>query len=649
MPNTFPRHWRLFATITNILLNLSIVLSLTSPLLFLPPIPEAEAQTTQLAFPTAEGFGRFSKGGRGGYVCHVNTLAQNSTGSKISGTPHHQGSFRYCTNLTGERTIVFDRGGTIDLSSGSRIEITNPNVTVAGQTAPGNQGIQIIGEDFNVWANHAILRYLRIRPGSDVKGPSSTGALDLGLANNIIADHMSLSWATDENAEVSNGQDITIQWSILSEGVGCPPDSNCNSSGYGLLATGSETNRVTLHHNLFAHNKDRSPRITGGQKTQLVNNVAYNVQAVATSIGANSTPLEVNIVGNYYKRYSDAPCKLFGGANVNNIYTTDSSVYLKGNVSPGDPNYRPDNTYPEDAICDHRQGPPYITIVNTPFNYPALPSETDAFTAYNQVRNQAGATIPARDDVDTRIVNDVTNGTGNYITDPSQVGGFLTFTTVDRPPGYDSDYDGIPNQWELDCSSALGGLSPTNSSDGAQIVSSTGYSKLEHFLNELAGDYAAGSCGGLGGGTTTFTPGPCSLYPAGSANFSPYGLHWDWTSQQKELLLKATCQTDSTTLDIGNGREVGSGANAAGLTYVYHQGYWNTGSGAWTPYSLQCSGTDKTKIVNAWCKGSAQASLPATAKWFVAYSCIWTGTKWQCGCSDSTCATTYWQVQGINR
>jgi hypothetical protein len=143
--------------------------------------------------------------------------------------------------------------------------------------------------------------------------------------------------------------------------------------------------------------------------------------------------------------------------------------------------------------------------------------------------------------------------------------------------------------------------------------------------------------------------GPCSLYPAGSANFSPYGLHWDWSTQQRELLLKATCLTDSTTIDIGNGRESVSSTNQAGLTYVYHQAYHNTGSGGWQPFSLQCSGNDKTKIVNQWCKGSATASLPATARWFVAYTCIWSGSKWQCGCSDSSCATRFWQVQGVKR
>ena len=141
----------------------------------------------------------------------------------------------------------------------------------------------------------------------------------------------------------------------------------------------------------------------------------------------------------------------------------------------------------------------------------------------------------------------------------------------------------------------------------------------------------------------------CSLYPSGSAGFTPYGLHWDWTSQQRELLLKATCEADETVLDIGNGRETGTGTNQAGLTYVYHTGYWNTGTGAWTPYSLTCSGNDKNKVASAWCKGSAQASVSPTARWFVAYTCIWTGTKWQCGCSDSTCATSYWQVQGVGR
>jgi hypothetical protein len=140
----------------------------------------------------------------------------------------------------------------------------------------------------------------------------------------------------------------------------------------------------------------------------------------------------------------------------------------------------------------------------------------------------------------------------------------------------------------------------------------------------------------------------CSLYDSEVLSYNPYGLHWDWTTTQKDLLLKATCSSSSTTVDIGNGRETGSGSSMAGLTYVYHQGYYSTGSG-WLPYALQCSGTDKTKIVGIWCKGSATASLPSNTKWFAGYTCIWTGSKWQCGCSDSTCATSYWQVQGIRR
>ena len=196
------------------------------------------------------------------------------------------------------------------------------------------------------------------------------------------------------------------------------------------------------------------------------------------------------------------------------------------------------------------------------------------------------------------------------------------------------------------CGSAPSGITFTNNRlNQPQSACDAEVARITNELKSLPGAGSGFPAGGIG----TFTPGPCSLYPSGSANFSPYGLHWDWSTAQKALMLQATCETDSTTLNIGNGRETGSGATVVGLTYVYHQGYWNTGSGNWTPYSLNCSGNDKTKVANAWCKGSATASVPQSARWFVAYTCIWTGSKWQCGCSDSTCATSFWQVQGINR
>jgi hypothetical protein len=213
----------------------------------------------------------------------------------------------------------------------------------------------------------------------------------------------------------------------------------------------------------------------------------------------------------------------------------------------------------------------------------------------------------------------------------------------------------------IDWTGAIG--YPGNDGTQAKIGIYRGNQSQEHvaYFDEIRfGDNYASVDPGGGGQTVTpntqntnppFTQtGPCSLYPSGIASFSPYGLNWDWTSAQRELLLKATCEADRTDIALGNGREAGTGATKAGLTYVYHQGYWNDGS-AWnqTPYSAQCSGTDKTKVAGVWCKGSATASIPPSAKWFVGYTCIWSGTKWECGCTDTQCSSKYWQVQGVKR
>jgi hypothetical protein len=146
----------------------------------------------------------------------------------------------------------------------------------------------------------------------------------------------------------------------------------------------------------------------------------------------------------------------------------------------------------------------------------------------------------------------------------------------------------------------------------------------------------------------TSTTGPCSLYTSGTRVASPYGLPWNPLNAQREMLLSVTCNTNDLIIQTGNGNETGQGANLQGLTYVYDKGYYHDGSqsGAWTPYNLQCAGTDKTKIANSWCKGLAQATVPKSAKLVVGYTCIWSGVQWQCGCTDSQCSSSYWQIQG---
>lgn len=453
----------------------------------------------QPAFPTAEGWGRFAAGGRGdgtdGFVCHVNTLSAASTGALIGGTLHHAGSLRYCWGLSGPRTIVFDVGGTID-HTGNKDDVTNGGFTMAGQTAPGVDGVQVIGADTNMLDGDIIIRHMRFRPGSGVSNPDIAEALAIHDAN-FIVDHSSFSWGTDEVTEIYNTTplnttDGTFQWCIISEGLQNSTHSEQNRA-YGMISTGST--RITIFHNLFAHNKDRNP-IVGEGDWQYVNNVCYNCGRGFIAQTSFSAPLFANIIANYFKPGSN-------GGNTNLVALRDgelqsgvSQIYVNGNIHP---TIRANNTLAEDLVVFRGGNGAQITINGSPFSFPSL-SVTDAFDAYDDVLANAGAQKPARDVVDARIVDDVVNSTGVWIDDPSDVGGFPTFAA--GTPATDTDSDGVPDTWETLCGSTLGGLSLSDSTDGNDIISGVdsavnGYSKLEVYLNELAGDYPLNSCGGL--------------------------------------------------------------------------------------------------------------------------------------------------------
>lgn len=259
--------------------------------ILMPGISSAETISQREAFPGAEGFGRMTTGGRGGTVYHVTTLEDNS----------EPGSFRYAVEKSGTRTIVFDVSGTIFLKSD--LNLRNGNVTIAGQTAPGD-GICIADYAFAIKASNVIIRFMRFRPGNrnvngggDADGADGLGALD---QSNIIVDHCSVSWSIDECLSFSGTKNTTVQWCIVSQSLANAGHSK-GAHGYGGNWGGSG---ASYHHNLMAHHASRTPRLGPRPTTQLDermdmrNNVIYNFGGNGCYGGEG---MNVNIVNNYYK------------------------------------------------------------------------------------------------------------------------------------------------------------------------------------------------------------------------------------------------------------------------------------------------------------------------------------------------------------
>lgn len=418
------------------------------------------------AFPGAEGFGALATGGRGGRVLFVTNL--NDSGA---------GSLREALQATGARTVVFRTGGTIELYS--PLEIENPDVTIAGQTAPGD-GITLKNHPsnddvtLNIATSNVILRYLRVRTGPSAQKSSSLDSVRIAdndrEVRNVIIDHCSFSWGVDEVLSVGyDASDVTVQWTIVSEGLHNSSHSK-GSHSKGVLI-GEQSTRISLHHNLIAHNDGRNPRLQGGG-VDVVNNVVYN--AGGTPIRAdddhNRTVASFNFSGNTFKAGPDSrwstEIKL---RKENGLPVTG---FVQGNIGPN----RPVDTLPQEAIVDSESRE---FLVGTRHAFP-LVSTTAADQAYDEVLAGVGCTFPARDSVDVRVVAEVSTGTGSIIDDPSDVGGWPILRPGVAP--IDQDNDGVPDAVEMQ-----NGWDSNNPSDSQQDSNGNGYTNLEEYLNSLVG------------------------------------------------------------------------------------------------------------------------------------------------------------------
>ena len=258
---------------------------------------EPEPITPVLAFPGAEGGGSLTNGGRGGVVIHVTTLEDSR--DKETGQPT-VGTLRRAVQMDGTRTIVFDVSGTIQLSK--QLDITSGNVTIAGQTAPGD-GICIAGYPVVVKASNVIIRFMRFRMGDQNKVEGD--ALSINDHKNIIIDHCSFSWSTDECVSCYGNTDFTLQYCFITESLRRSVHVKGNH-GYGGIWGGTN---ATFHHNLLAHHDSRNPRFDHSYvnnkcfgPVDYVNNVVYNWGGNSTYGGEGyDQARKINMVNNYYK------------------------------------------------------------------------------------------------------------------------------------------------------------------------------------------------------------------------------------------------------------------------------------------------------------------------------------------------------------
>ncbi|WP_025864898.1 hypothetical protein [Prolixibacter bellariivorans] len=425
----------------------------------------------QLAFPGAEGFGAYSKGGRGGKVLYVTNL--NDSGP---------GSLRWAVEQKGARTIVFGVSGTIDLKD--RLRIKNPDITIAGQTAPGD-GICLKGGTLQILTHDVIIRYIRVRLGDGTYGIGSKqgkDAIGVSAGKDIIIDHCSASWSLDEDLSVAthkpNLTNVTVQWCFITEGL------NPDNHGFGSLIRGTGGAKYSYLHNLYANNRGRNPRPGNynshpyykdpkGLLLDFRNNVIYNWGGGHAGYNADSISVtRLNFVDNF----------LIPGVNseLNGIaYSTGSPynrAYFAGNYYNGK---LPENqwslvkfrkSWADKEIRAYKQDKPFET---------GLVKKEDAETAYRRVLKTGGAILPKRDLVDRRIVNDVRNRTGKIIKSQNDVGGWPKLLSATAP--VDTDQDGMPDKWEL-----KHGLNPNNTADGNK-VGKDGYTMLEKYLNNITG------------------------------------------------------------------------------------------------------------------------------------------------------------------
>jgi hypothetical protein len=424
------------------------------------------------AFPGAEGFGAFTPGGRGGKVYVVTTLEDYDKHS-----PPIPGSFRAAIEAQGPRIIVFAVGGNIWLKR--NIDINNPYVTIAGQTAPGD-GVCFAGREVGVGdgCHDVVIRYIRARLG-DVT-PRDDDAMGGRYCRNVILDHCSASWSIDECVSFYDNQNVTIQWCLIAESLNASHHAK-GPHGYGGIWGGDTS---SFHHNLLAHHTSRNPRFTSGL-SDYRNNVIYNWGHNSAYGGEDG---KVNMVANYYKA---GPATRESVRNRIVEPSPSGRWYVADNYVEGFPKITKDNW--DGGVQLEHANRAALEKIRAAKPFPAAPLTTQtAEQAYALVLDDVGDNRPVRDSLDTRIIEEVRTGTAKYgtkwggggkgiIDSQKDVGGWPDLKGGSAP--LDSDGDGMPDAWEK-----AHGLNPHDPND-ASAPSRSGdvYTNIEEYINSLAG------------------------------------------------------------------------------------------------------------------------------------------------------------------
>lgn len=424
------------------------------------PAASASVQPKEIpAFPGAEGFGSTTPGGRGGRVIPVTNLADSGPGS-----------LRAACEAEGPRIVVFRVSGLITLAS--PLVVKNPFLTVAGQTAPGD-GVCIRNYTFVVATHDVVVRYLRSRLG-DVSGEEADCITIGPNARNVVVDHCSTAWSIDEGLSLTGTvSDVTVQWCLIAEGLKHSKHKK-GDHGYGSLSRANGP--VSWHHNLWAHNDARNPRLGDNYGRppyptfDVRNNVIYDYGEIAS--GLTQGELKVNYVANYIRPgpSSKARAPIRVGSPSNLLF------YIRDNVFEGNDALTADNSLFFDPVTI--EGKQQVQTVAQPF--PARAVHTlSARKAFEAVLADAGASLPRRDSVDAQIVGEVRERKGSIINSQQQVGGWPEY----RPARSlaDSDDDGMPDAWET-----AHRLNPHDAADGARDRDGDGYTNVEEYLNSLS-------------------------------------------------------------------------------------------------------------------------------------------------------------------
>ena len=449
-------------------------------------------QPCQLAFPGAEGYGRYAIGGRGGIVYHVTNL---------SGDKDTPGSLLYgLVNIDEPRYIVFDVSGIIELDFAA--QFVKPYAYIAGQTAPG-KGICIKASNINIGSD-VICRHIRFKRGLGIYGENTGNAMGMSGANHAIVDHCTAAWGTDETVSGRGALNISFQYSVISEALGIAGHKNyADGTNHGYAAT-IDGRIGSWHHNLLVNCAGRNWSMGGGMDGQnrpiggldLFNNVCYNWNSRTTDGNCHA----VNFVNNYYKMGADTRKTILFTQDFEDAIAPDGidQAYVSGNI-------RENRNH---TLSNDKKGDTYNATGNIPTTYqyllsePLFPSHATIHTAQDAMKivtSYAGATMPMRDEHHQRNVRETLDGTYTYVGSKSRIKGEIDteeditehaagkgwedYPEEQRAADWDTDQDGMPDWWEQ-CIGSNASVANQNDDPNGD-----GWTLLEDYLEFMAHPY----------------------------------------------------------------------------------------------------------------------------------------------------------------